>query len=646
MEDVSPAAREDFVTSPFGPSAVGRNDAVALDRDALKLLASDTRLDILKALRTRRMTVSELSSSLALGKSTVFEHVNKLVDGGLVVRHDDPHREWVYYELAQKSRRLFNPVSAKIVLMLSSVIGLALAALVGWSLVSTAGGGLTVDAGPSEALAGESTVYVIDVRTSGGDAFADAAVWALDAERYQAFRDGTAPAGSMLDTIDGEIAGRAIVRKALAEGDWHFVAQGADDLASRDGSGVVHVTAAQLHADPSPLLVGADEGRPVRLWLTHAGEVLEDGTLSISGTSARFADGDALPVDEPIVMARMDILWPGDASFMYKPATEGSFFAGVRGTLPVELPEVSVAPEFLVLGQSANVTVTVWHGARGSIPDAPVRVVVDDWPFDQLHRSPDATGRTDARGVALVPVAPREPGQVRVYVGDYLVGRIPIVQLMTVSTTSTSLGLELWAEDLATRSAIVNAVVEQSGETVGLTDIDGHLLVSERGPVVVRADGYAPYGLSEPGYEASVVHWVSGPAPDQDDPAPVTVTEIALADGDVRVPAGGVVHVTARLSNPRDTATLERAVLTVDGSTWSVQDVALAPGDSRTVAFPVLLREPGIHRLSVNDASALEVTVVPSPTVQSADIEPHAVPFPWIGAVLMAGAAAVVSRRR
>ena len=87
-------------------------EAVPIDRDALKLLASDTRLDILKALKHRRMTVSELASVLRLGKSTVFEHVTKLTEGGLIIRHDDPAREWVYYELSGKAKRLLAAPSA------------------------------------------------------------------------------------------------------------------------------------------------------------------------------------------------------------------------------------------------------------------------------------------------------------------------------------------------------------------------------------------------------------------------------------------------------------------------------------------------------------------------------------------------------
>src|SRR5262249_35074623 len=142
--------------------------------------------DILKALRARRMTVSELSSTLALGKSTVFEHLNKLLDGGLVVRHDDPDREWVYYELAPKAKRLFNPVSAKIVLMLSTVVALGLAALVAFSLYGSAGPGLHVETTHDTLLAGEATPVDLHVTTSGGDPVAGAGLTLVTGDAYDA----------------------------------------------------------------------------------------------------------------------------------------------------------------------------------------------------------------------------------------------------------------------------------------------------------------------------------------------------------------------------------------------------------------------------------------------------------------------------
>ena len=635
MEETSPTAGEEFAASPFGPSAIRKDEAVALDRDALKLLASDTRLDILKALRTRRMTVSELSSTLALGKSTVFEHVNKLVEGNLVVRHDDPRREWVYYELAPKAKRLFSPVSAKIVLMLSSVVGLALAALLGFALFGTAGAGLHVDVdAPEPLLAGEPTLVDVRVQTSGGDAVGDAELTLARSDAYAAFRDG--------GPLDGRdlVASEGRVRLALPAGDYHVVAETPDGaLASRDGSGHVRVTSATLHADPALLLLGADDGRPVRLWLTHGARVLDEGTLLVEGDAARPEGSRAIRFDDPIETVRLDLAAPGDVAFSWRPAGSQAFYAAVEGTIPVAVPSVAVAPDYLYEDQPATLTVTVWHEARGAVPEAEVRVEVEGGRV--------ARGETDARGVARLEVLPTEPGLVRVYIGDVLFETVPVVRTMVAQTAVTSLGLELWAQDLETGRPIVNAPVELDGVQVAQTDASGHALVQEQGAVVVRAPGYAPYGVSVPGYEAEAVHWVSASerAPRSELRAPaVAVTEIDVSASPARVPLGGVVHLTAVFSNTGMRPVVETAVLRVDGARWSTQDVPLAPGETRAIEFPVVLREPGIHRLGVNEERVLEVLVEAPPVAVEAVA--REAPLPWaLGALAAAGAALLLRRR-
>ena len=80
-----------------------------LDGELLKLLASDTRREILVRLRERRMTLSELAKVLGLGKATISEHLRKLVDADLVRRHDDPDRMWVYHSLSARGLDLMEP---------------------------------------------------------------------------------------------------------------------------------------------------------------------------------------------------------------------------------------------------------------------------------------------------------------------------------------------------------------------------------------------------------------------------------------------------------------------------------------------------------------------------------------------------------
>lgn len=92
---------------------------VVLDSDAFKALASDTRLEILKALDVRRLTVTELGRVLDLNKATVFEHLKQLTAAGLVKKEDEG-RKWIYYRLTWKGKNILHPEDAQIFLLLST----------------------------------------------------------------------------------------------------------------------------------------------------------------------------------------------------------------------------------------------------------------------------------------------------------------------------------------------------------------------------------------------------------------------------------------------------------------------------------------------------------------------------------------------
>jgi ArsR family transcriptional regulator len=81
---------------------------IVLTKDTFEVLASETRLDILKTLSARRMTITELADSLDLAKSTVHHHLQRLADAGLVAADDDG-RAWVYYALTPEGQGLLQP---------------------------------------------------------------------------------------------------------------------------------------------------------------------------------------------------------------------------------------------------------------------------------------------------------------------------------------------------------------------------------------------------------------------------------------------------------------------------------------------------------------------------------------------------------
>ena len=96
-------------------------DKIKIDRKILFALASDTRLEILKRLDKRRMTLSELSKELNLSKTTVKEHLDKLIEVELI-RKVDENRKWIYYELTKKGKKILHPSEKTMFLFIISVI--------------------------------------------------------------------------------------------------------------------------------------------------------------------------------------------------------------------------------------------------------------------------------------------------------------------------------------------------------------------------------------------------------------------------------------------------------------------------------------------------------------------------------------------
>ncbi len=76
--------------------------------ETFKALASESRLQVLRALDSRRKTLSELARELALNKATIHEHLQLLVATGLVQKEDEG-RKWIYYKLTWRGERLLHP---------------------------------------------------------------------------------------------------------------------------------------------------------------------------------------------------------------------------------------------------------------------------------------------------------------------------------------------------------------------------------------------------------------------------------------------------------------------------------------------------------------------------------------------------------
>jgi len=90
-----------------------------IDRETIKALSSDTRVEMLKLLSERRRMPAEISRALELAPSTVVEHLQKLEEVGLVERKETGYK-WVYYEITEKGKNLIKPkIPVQIILSLT-----------------------------------------------------------------------------------------------------------------------------------------------------------------------------------------------------------------------------------------------------------------------------------------------------------------------------------------------------------------------------------------------------------------------------------------------------------------------------------------------------------------------------------------------
>jgi DNA-binding transcriptional ArsR family regulator len=114
-------------------------EVIIVDKDILKILAVDTRMDILKELRKGDRTLSDLSRILKKDKSTIMEHLTILAKAGLVKRIQNPGKKFVFYALTEKGSNIFVEKQRAFEIKESRILTLLLIAVVGILLIGGSG---------------------------------------------------------------------------------------------------------------------------------------------------------------------------------------------------------------------------------------------------------------------------------------------------------------------------------------------------------------------------------------------------------------------------------------------------------------------------------------------------------------------------
>ncbi len=91
-----------------------------IDREVLKVLSADTRMDILKMLSEGARTPSFLSKKLGKSDATIVEHLDTMSKVGLVKKTVSPGKKWVFYSLTERGNGIVSSKSRRLVIILAT----------------------------------------------------------------------------------------------------------------------------------------------------------------------------------------------------------------------------------------------------------------------------------------------------------------------------------------------------------------------------------------------------------------------------------------------------------------------------------------------------------------------------------------------
>ncbi len=97
-------------------------DKITLDRETFKALAMDTRVKILKRLdENYQYTLTDLASEMDMAPSTIKEHLDKLLEVGLI-KQVERGKKWKYYRLTDKGKKILNPYEKRVMIVLAATM--------------------------------------------------------------------------------------------------------------------------------------------------------------------------------------------------------------------------------------------------------------------------------------------------------------------------------------------------------------------------------------------------------------------------------------------------------------------------------------------------------------------------------------------
>ena len=556
-----------------------------MDVELLKVLASDSRRDILQHLRKRRMTLTELSHALDLKKATVLEHLKKLTDAGLIRRLED-ERLWVYYELTHRGGRVVNPGRTRFYLLMS--IAAAAAVVLGGVTVallatdfahtgsqsSSPASGLAADTASPSATGGAGVSVDVVLKDTNAQKARAYLVTASGAEQLRDERGPVAGIPLAVDETTGDVV-RFRSLSAVPPGNYYLYVvdeQGRDNLGTLSE---VRVPSLDLRA-PETLWRGLsldarfdlqrDAAPATGTLLMVAGEGRELPTMPLANGSATL---DA---------ATLDRLVPATYALQYNP-NGSQFWITLDRAVDVREPLWAIEPLYALEGSPTTYRVAFAMPGDAAPPlSAP----------ELAGERPDAWSPTaDGTGVQAT-FTMRASGPV-----DATVGRLA----PRAVTLVPDLRLRLEAEGNVTElrvttpdgKPVAEAAVGLGTRVLDLTDADGRVAFT------TPTDGAAHelrLTLPDGTFVARALRFDNGTVAEE--PDLVRVRNVTAET------TGSEVRATGTLLNEGIAAQRVTLSLQVDGRTVATRAVeaAAASAWNASLSAPVRLG-PGEHAVTI-----------------------------------------------
>lgn len=131
---------------------------IPLELEDIKALASDTRLEILKALDKKKLNLRDLTTITKLNKATLHVHLSKLLEAGFIAKKERHGHKWVYYRLTWKGECLLHPENTRIVVLFGSAFVLLFVGII--QLINYAKGSIV---GYAQTLPNADTTQIFSV---------------------------------------------------------------------------------------------------------------------------------------------------------------------------------------------------------------------------------------------------------------------------------------------------------------------------------------------------------------------------------------------------------------------------------------------------------------------------------------------------